>query len=257
MKETDSIPCKILVVVPCYNEAERLPEKTILKAAASFPDLHFLFVDDGSSDATETVMQRMSDQMPDRIQSMRLEKNSGKAEAVRKGMLKGMESADYDYLGFLDADLSSPPEEIIHLKNYSSFRGGNHVFMFGSRIKLLGSDIVRNQSRHYFGRIAATAASVTLALPVYDTQCGVKLFRREVCLKLFEKPFLSRWLFDVEIFFRLKELYERTEFGDKILEVPLRVWKETPGTKLKLSDVLKVPLELWKIHREYNRFSRF
>ncbi len=245
------------MVVPCYNEAERLPEQTFLKAAASFPDLHFLFVDDGSSDATEKVLQRMSDQMPHQIQSMRLAKNSGKAEAVRNGMLKGLQTAGYDYLGFLDADLSSPPEEILHLKDYSAFRGGSHVFLFGSRIKLLGSAIMRNQSRHYFGRIAATAASVTLALPVYDTQCGVKLFRREVCLNLFGQPFLSRWLFDVEIFFRLKALFEAAEFREKILEVPLRVWKETPGTKLKVSDVLKVPLELWKIHRKYHRFSRF
>ena len=249
---------RILVVVPCFNEAERLPVDEFLRAAQKAGSaLDFLFVNDGSRDATADVLQNMKSRQPDRILYLEMPRNAGKAEAVRQGVLQGMKMGAYRFIGFLDADLSSPPEEIEFLRQYSSFLGGGHEFMFGSRMKHLGTDIQRHPLRHYFGRIAATAASLSLELPVYDTQCGVKLFGSSICEKLFETPFLSRWLFDVEIFFRLKAHFSKEEFQQKVLEIPLRVWKETSGTKLNLRDVVKVPLELWKIHRHYAGNNRF
>ena len=246
----------VLIVVPCYNEAERLPVEAFLSSAAS-GSADFLFVNDGSHDNTAAVIRNMEQQQPGRISLLDLKKNGGKAEAVRQGVLQGLASGKHEFIGFLDADLSSPPEEILFLNAYSSFLGGGHEFLFGSRMKHLGSDIQRKPLRHYFGRIAATAASVSLSLPVYDTQCGVKLFAAGICSALFEKPFISRWLFDVEIFFRAKTLYSKEEFDRKVLEVPLRVWHETAGTKLNSMDMVKVPLELWKIHRKYASSSRF
>lgn len=229
---------RMLVVVPCCNEADRLPVESFLNTASSLDNcLDFLFVNDGSQDQTSSVILEMQKHQPGRIELLNLDKNQGKAEAVRQGILLGLQSGKYSYLGFLDADLSSPREEIRFLIDYSGFLGGGHEFIFGSRMKHLGSDIQRKTLRHYFGRIAATAASVSLSLPVYDTQCGVKLFSSDICNALFAKPFLSRWLFDVEIFFRAKALYSREEFDQKVLEVPLRTWKETPGTKLKSTDI--------------------
>ncbi len=249
---------RILVVVPCFNEAERLPVDEFLRAVQR-PDslLDFLFVNDGSRDATADVLQNMKSRQPDRIFYLEMPRNAGKAEAVRQGILHGLKLEEYPFIGFLDADLSSPPEEIEFLRQYSGFLGGGHEIMFGSRMKHLGAEIERNTLRHYFGRIAATAASLSLELPVYDTQCGVKLFASSICEKLFEMPFLSRWLFDVEIFFRLKAHFSKEEFQQKVLEIPLRVWKETTGTKLNMNDVLKTPLELWKIHRHYAGNNRF
>jgi hypothetical protein len=129
--------------------------------------------------------------------------------------------------------------------------------VFGSRLKVLGSNIERNPFRHYFGRISATGASVSLSLPVYDTQCGIKIFHHSVCEAIFSRVFLSRWLFDVELFFRFKSLMSKQEFDQSVLEVPLRAWLEIPGTKISFSDILKVPFELWRINRKYAGTSRF
>lgn len=247
----------ILVVVPCYNEAGRLPVERFLHSAEKEERLHFLFVNDGSSDATASVLEEISKRNPGQISWLHLPQNAGKAEAVRQGIRKGLEQNLFDFIGFLDADLSSPPEEILYLKAFSDFRGGGHTFLFGSRMKHLGSSIYRQPMRHYFGRVAATAASVALNLPVYDTQCGVKLMKAILCENLFEKPFLSRWLFDVELFFRLKSIYSQNEFESHVLEVPLREWREAPGTKLGTGDVLKVPLELWRIRQHYQSACRF
>ena len=245
-----------MVIVPCFNEEERLPIKEFQFSSEKYNWMDFLFVDDGSRDATATILRSLAEQSPERFRFLPLSKNSGKAEAVRQGMLSGLSLQGYGYYGFLDADLSSPPEEFQFLMEFSDWRGGNHNFIFGSRLKILGANIFRNPMRHYSGRIAATAASVCLQLPVYDTQCGIKLFRKNVCQQIFNEPFISRWLFDVEIFFRLMINLEKSEFDRTVLEVPLRTWEEAPGTKLGFMDALRVPLELLRIRRKYSKLVR-
>jgi hypothetical protein len=177
-----------------------------------------------------------------------LKKNGGKAEAIRQGVLS-VQEGQYDYIGYLDADLATPLEELPRLMEYTAKTPAPY-FIMGSRIKLLGfSKIDRKLSRHYIGRIFATVVSNMLQLSVYDTQCGAKLIKSEIAKELFKKPFLSKWLFDVELLFRLKKL--RQDYKSRIYEVPLRRWQDVAGSKIKLSYYFKAPLDLLRINFKY------
>src|SRR5262249_31669723 len=135
-------------------------------------------------------------------------------------------------------------------------RSSQYVLSLGSRVKRLGSEIERNEARHYLGRIFSTAASRLLDLPVYDSQCGAKIFRTEVSAVLFGEPFVTRWLFDVEMLARLRNHIGRDGVLKRVIEVPLTAWREVGGSKLRLSSMLDVPIELLKIRARYRKESR-
>ena len=109
--------------------------------------------------------------------------------------------------------------------------------------------------RHYLGRVFSTAASILLNLPVYDSQCGAKLIRSDLVDVLFREPFLTKWVFDVEILARLRNCVGRESVLDTVTEVPLQAWSEVGGSKLRFTHIAKVPMELVRIARYYNRRS--
>jgi dolichyl-phosphate beta-glucosyltransferase len=125
--------------------------------------------------------------------------------------------------------------------------------VFGSRVKRLGTDIVRKPSRHYLGRVFSTVASLVVGLPVYDSQCGAKIFRKEYVIPLFGEPFLTNWLFDVEILARLRRDYGVERTTRSIYEAPLCEWKEVGGSKLRFTQALKAPIDLLRIYHAYRR----
>ena len=90
-----------------------------------------------------------------------------------------------------------------------------------------------------------------LKLPVYDTQCGSKLFRREVVEAIFQEQFITRWLFDVELLARYKQRYGVEQAIQKIYEYPLFQWEDVDGSQLKRRDFFQAPLELMKIRKRY------
>ncbi|MCA9221289.1 MAG: glycosyltransferase [Pirellulaceae bacterium] len=241
---------RITIVVPCYNEAERLPADVFREfvRADEARDVSFLFVNDGSRDNTAAILNSLAKTEP-RMRAMHLAKNGGKAEAVRQGMLAALANSP-DYLGYWDADLATGLDEIPRFARVLDGRSQTHV-VFGTRIPLLGRDIRRSFKRHVCGRLFATAARRTLSLRIYDTQCGAKLFRNGPMIpQVFGERFLARWIFDVEILARWRCLQPKS-LQQQVYELPLEAWRDVAGSKLKGSDFVKAAGELAAIHRRY------
>jgi dolichyl-phosphate beta-glucosyltransferase len=236
------------IIVPCYNEADRLSVGEFLEWAGRRPDLHFLFVDDGSTDGTGGILDRLNRVCPKQIRHITMERNRGKAEAVRCGFLESFRSG-YDVIGYWDADLATPLETIPRFYELLEDRGVDAVI--GSRVLLLGRHIRRSPVRHYLGRVFATCASLAIGLPVYDTQCGAKIFRNTERLRqVFRAPFRVKWTFDVEIlarFLLLERIFGGPGTRDRFVEYPLERWDDIPGSKLKGRDFLRGAWEILMI----------
>ncbi len=238
------------IVIPCYNEAGRLPVGDFRGFISQSP-CSFYFVNDGSNDGTLDLLRGLEGDFPKKVKLLDLSVNRGKAEAVRQGFLNALATGEFRFIGYMDADLATPLEEIEFL--LLSFDPEIKV-VIGSRIKRLGAKVERNVLRHYFGRIFATAASVYLGIGVYDSQCGAKIFKAQIARELFARPFVSRWLFDLELLYRLKKK-QAAGLSQNIREVPLRAWEEKGASKIQFGDLLKVPYELYKIRKMTNRLS--
>jgi dolichyl-phosphate beta-glucosyltransferase len=244
-----------IIVIPCYNEAARLPAHRFKAFACARHAIQFLFVDDGSSDGTWPVLEGFHREAPQRFAACRLAVNVGKAEAVRQGVLHAFEAGP-DYVGYWDADLATPLEAITAFCELLDTRLDLEM-VFGARVRLLGRTIERSALRHYLGRCFATAASLTLGLRIYDTQCGAKLFRTSpVVQALFQHPFATRWLGDIEILARLIQARRGTDLPqaeDIVYEFPLPEWREVAGSKVKARDFVKGLCGLARIYWQYLR----
>lgn len=238
------------IVIPCFNEASRLDRKSFTDYAAQHPDILFLFVNDGSKDNTLAVLQELS-QQHENLRFLDLPRNGGKAEAVRQGMLYAAENHSSEYIGFWDADLATPLWEIPNFIRIMEERRFDIVT--GLRLARLGAHIKRKTSRHYLGRCFATTASLALHIPVYDTQCGAKLYQADKVPMLFEQPFITKWLFDVELLARYINAYGIQRATEGIYENPLWRWEDVGGSRIKAKDFLRGPFELWKITRAYRK----
>lgn len=242
----------VWIVVPCFNEGNRLSAASIETYLTDHSEIALCLVDDGSRDGTRALLQRIASTRPDQVTVLALDANRGKAEAVRRGVLHGLARPHVLRLGYWDADLSTPLSELALLIRALDERPGG-LAALGARVKRLGARVIRSETRHYLGRVFATCASITLRLPVYDSQCGAKLFEREAAAAAFSEPFVSTWLFDVEVLARLRNRFGNARVRRDVLEVPLQTWTHVGGSKLRLRHYLKAPLELARIARRYNR----
>ena len=242
----------LVIVVPCYNEERRLPVEEFRRFQLEGVRVEFCFVNDGSRDGTLRLLQGLVAADPARYCVVDQQPNQGKAEAVRRGMLEAFGKKP-DLVGFWDADLATPLDQIGEFLKVFESRPEIEM-VFAARVRLLGRSISRNPRRHYVGRVGATLISSSLGLAVYDTQCGAKIFRAtEAVRELFETPFLSRWIFDVEIIARYVRKRGRAAAAAGIYELPIQVWHDVKGSKVKSTDFLRALGDLWKIHRAYNR----
>ncbi|MBC8259654.1 MAG: glycosyltransferase [SAR324 cluster bacterium] len=243
------------IVVPCYNEAERLQLTEFSEFFKVNENTYFCFVNDGSIDETKNILADFVDNNEEYCQVVHLPYNQGKAEAVRQGITTLLKKQKFKFVGFWDADLATPLStlhEFIEIFQSNS----ELVVVCGSRILRLGASIRRSTFRHYFGRVFATIASNILKIPVYDTQCGAKIFRIEHAELIFSKIFLSAWFFDIELFARTIELMGRQKTISSIYEVPLRQWHDKGDSKVSWGSMIRTPVELLKIYFYYrNRIA--
>jgi dolichyl-phosphate beta-glucosyltransferase len=243
------------IVIPCYDEAERFDAPAFVELSRKADRL--IFVDDGSSDATPAILDSLTVDAGDSIDVIRLARNRGKAEAVRAGLAAAL-AGGAEIVGYYDADLATPPAELLRLIDELGDHPDRQVVL-GSRVALLGHSIERHWTRHYLGRIYGTLASLALGITVYDTQCGVKLFRRSPALEAaIATRFPDRWSFDVELLARLVRPGDGiAPVGvDQIVEVPLRTWKDVGGSKLRPASSARSVLALAGVRRRMRRRSR-
>lgn len=240
---------KTHIIIPCYNESDRLPRQELVDFIEASPWASVGLVNDGSADDTIAVLRELQREHPDRIDVHDLAQNVGKAEAVRRGVLDSRHR-EYDLVGYLDADFATPPRT---LEAMVPAFGAQHKVVVGSRVRRAGANIERSVFRHYLGRSFATVATLTLGVSLYDTQCGAKLFARDVAFELFSEPFLTRWLFDLELLMRLKALVGPDAFSEMIYEYPLSEWIEKGDSRLRPKDLITVPYDLMRLRRAYRR----
>jgi dolichyl-phosphate beta-glucosyltransferase len=221
----------ISIVVPAYNEARRI-EGTLRRIQHFLDDkkaeYEIIVVDDGSKDNTQEIVRRFGNK---RIRLLSNGRNQGKGYSVRKGML----AATKDYVLFTDADLSTPIEELNLFERFWN----KYDILIGSR-RVAGASIPVPQPfyRRWPGAVFPLLVSFLIMRGIRDTQCGFKMFRREVARDLFSRQRLPGFSFDAEI------LYLAQKRGYRIKEVPV-IWVNALDSKLNaVTDSAKMFLEL-------------
>ncbi|RDB15343.1 Dolichyl-phosphate beta-glucosyltransferase [Hypsizygus marmoreus] len=232
---TDPSTVNLTIVVPAYNETERLPvmmASTIahltspaLKDKRTF---EILIIDDGSTDGTADTVLRLAAEYPQcDIRVVTLEKNLGKGGGVRHGMLY----AGGERLLMADADGASRIEDLEELWKAMDELGPTNApaVVVGSRAHLVKSDAVVKRSllRNVLMYGLHTILRIVGVGHIRDTQCGFKLFSRSAAQQLFPVQRLPTWIFDVELLLLAKQL------GIPVAEVPIE-WHEVAGSKLNV-----------------------
>ncbi len=237
------------VVIPCYNEEQRIKKNEFYQFIDQNPTYHLCFVNDGSTDNTLKVLNTIASERQDNISVYDCQKNGGKAEAVRLGMLHLANNSQYNYIGFLDADLSTDMKDfdgLVHTLHTSSFQMVN-----GSRIARMGADIHKDGARQIISKTINLIIRKILAMPFQDTQCGAKVMTPDIAKIVFKEKFLTRWLFDVEIFMRMKKVFGHEKAVSMLCEQPLKRWVHEDGSKLSMKDSIKIIGQLMQIAVSY------
>ncbi len=239
------------VVIPCYNEEDRLSSTIFQNFTHTNLGYHLCFVNDGSTDNTLAVLEELRKGNEDTISIYNCEKNGGKAEAVRQGVLHMSKDPQLDYIGYLDADLSTDFrdfDELVQTLENSDFK-----IVSGSRISRMGADINKESARKIISMTINFIIQRILGMPFKDTQCGAKIMDREIATSMFNKKFITRWLFDVEIFMRMRKKYGKQKVQQLICEQPLKRWIHADGSKLSMKDSVKIVGQLAQIAIHYNK----
>ena len=234
----------IAMVVPCFNEENRMDISKWQTIVNRFAGCHWVFVNDGSSDRTSSLINKLTGQ---NVHQLDLPTNHGKGNAIRAGLLHVINPSpmtllaelDFSRIGYIDSDgafdlsdiellLSTVEEKMKSVQPYK--------VIIGSRVKLAGRQIERSKIRHYLGRLISTFVCQGWEEAPYDTQSGFKIFRLDSFFREAVKtPFRTSWFFDIELLLRLDTLDSL-----RIWEVPLMKWEEIGESTISGSKYLSI-----------------
>jgi dolichyl-phosphate beta-glucosyltransferase len=223
----------LTVILPCYNEAERLPGtlQTLLAHLSKVPgQVEVLVVDDGSTDATVRVAEAVA-AIDGRIRVLSYHPNRGKGYAVRMGML----AAEGELIVFTDADGSYGPSQLARIVAAL----GEAPVAIGTRATDSSGPVARRGASRVFN----LAIRGSLGLPFGDTQSGLKGFRRAAARQIFSQTRVDGFAFDVEVLWLARQL------GLEVAEVRVQAM-ERQGSKVRmLADALGMLGEVWAVRR--------
>lgn len=230
----------LTVIIPCYNEAERLGGIFDLIRSNLDRNWEWLFINDGSGDGTDRIIQAFTELDPPKIRLFSLSKNSGKGRAVCEGILRAKASL----LGYVDADLSASPLLFSKFLNDPDLIAGREMII-GIRRKGMDCRIERYLYRHILGRFFKIYTSFLMGLRVYDTQCGFKLLAADPARKIASAMVIDGFSFDVELLLRAQHL------GMYLKEVPIP-WEEKKGNKIRPHHLVEMARD---VHRTWWRLK--
>ncbi|MEB0004294.1 MULTISPECIES: dolichyl-phosphate beta-glucosyltransferase [unclassified Cryobacterium] len=224
--EKSTVPPRVSVVIPAYNEEWRiLPTVGAIAThmCSRGEPWELIIADDGSTDTTVSLLQDL------RFPNMTVlvaAKNTGKGDAVRRGML----AARGEFILFADADQSTPIEQFDHLM--AKIDAGYDVVV-GSRAAAGAAVSGKSALRKVLSRGLHVMVSVGFGIEIADTQCGFKLFTAPAARSLFTLQVVDGFSFDLEV------IYLAGRLGLTTAEVPVE-WIDAPGSTV---DAAKVSLQ--------------
>ena len=246
----------IAMVVPCFNEAHRFPRRYWEDLIHSKPSIHWIFVNDGSSDSTGLILQETTKGTTAEV--INNEKNLGKGNSVRVGFIHALnKSTKFKTLGYIDSDGAFSKFDLERLLEKSHELGLSKSgidALLSSRVALAGHEINRNPSRHYIGRLIATYLTRDWFGAPYDTQSGLKLFSNSSSFQnSLKESFQTSWFVDIEIMSRIG-----IENGGKLSlwEEPLTSWSDISGSKLNIKHAPKLLWEMLMARSEVSRLVK-
>ncbi len=249
-QEAQSVQKNIVgVVIPCYNEENRLKGEYFTDFVKRKLGYHLCFVNDGSKDNTLQVLHKIAEGKDDFISVYNCVQNGGKAEAVRQGILHLTQDKQIDYFGYLDADLSTNFEDFEDL--VTTLTNSEFKIVAGSRMARMGANITKEGGRAIISKSINLIIRNILGMSFNDTQCGAKVMTRDVAENMFNDKFLTSWLFDVEIFLRMKKFFGVESVQKIICEQPLKRWIHEDGSHLSMKDSFKILFQLVQIKMKY------
>lgn len=239
---------KLSVVIPCFNEGKTIYEnikKINDYLSGRFSSYEIIAVNDGSMDNTLLELQRVQKELPLKI--INGTENSGKGKAVRDGILSASDESEVTM--FLDADLGIPIEELEKFLEELD-RGTDIVIAsrFVPGLKVMQPVL---WYRKIMEKVFRFLRKVILNnWKIEDTQCGFKVFKKEVAKKIFEMATIQRFAFDSEVMFIAKK------FGYKIKELPVSLQNPAQSSVRIVFDPINMFFALLKI-RAYDMKGKY